>query len=342
VTDHPAPAAPPPSGGPPPTEAARVAGAAVAGDAPRGRASEGRIRISPRARAIAESQRIDVRTLVGTGPDGRIIERDVQQAVAARAAGAVQPAGVDSTAASAAPQPVSTPPARQIPSHAAAHMRGIIARRMLESLRTTAQLTLTTEVDMEETVRLRNEVGPELERRERVHVTYTDLIVRAAAVALREHQAINARWEGEGVHRLPEIHIGVAVALEEGLVVPVVRHADRASIPQISAAIRDLSERARGMRLRPDEMAGHTFTVTNLGMFDVDAFTPVLNLPEAAMLGVGRLHRRPVAAGDRAEIHTTMVLSLTFDHRVVDGAPAAQFLQRLKHILEHPYLLLLP
>jgi len=344
VTDVPAPAPLPSSGGPPRTEAAAAAGAAVAGDAPPGRAPEGRIRISPRARALVDSQRIDVRRLVGTGPDGRIIERDVQEAVAARAAGAVQPAGVDAdaTAASAALQPASAAPARQIPAHAAARMRGIIARRMLESLQTTAQLTLTTEVDMEETVRLRNEVGPELERRERVHVTYTDLIVRAAAVALREHQAINARWEGEGVHRLPDIHIGVAVALEEGLVVPVVRHADRASIAQISAAIRDLSERARSMRLRPDEMAGHTFTVTNLGMFDVDAFTPVLNLPEAAMLGVGRLHRRPVAAGDRAEIHTTMVLSLTFDHRVVDGAPAAQFLQRLKHILEHPYLLLLP
>jgi pyruvate dehydrogenase E2 component (dihydrolipoamide acetyltransferase) len=342
VTDVPAPA-PPPPGGLPPTEATRIDGAAAAGEAPRGRAPEGRIRISPRARALAESHRIDVRTLAGTGPDGRIIERDVQQAVAARAADAAQPVGVDFTAAaSAAPQPASAAPARQIPAHAAARMRGIIARRMLESLQTTAQLTLTSEVDMEETVRLRNEVGPELERREGVHVTYTDLIVRAAAVALREHQAINARWEGEGVHRVPDIHIGVAVALEEGLVVPVVRHADRASIAQISAAIRDLSERARSMRLRPDEMAGHTFTVTNLGMFDVDAFTPVLNLPEAAMLGVGRLHRRPVAVGDRAEIHTTMVLSLTFDHRVVDGAPAAQFLQRLKHILEHPYLLLLP
>jgi pyruvate dehydrogenase E2 component (dihydrolipoyllysine-residue acetyltransferase) len=330
--------------------AAGIVGAAPAGEAPRGRAAEGRIRISPRARALAESQRIDVRTLAGTGPDGRIIERDVQQAVAARAAGAAQQPGADSTAAasaaaqpaSAAPPPVSAPSARQVPAYAAAHMRGIIARRMLESLQTTAQLTLTTEVDMEELVRLRNEVGPELERREGAHVTYTDLIVRAAAVALREHQAINARWEGESVRRLSEIHIGVAVALEEGLVVPVVRHADRASIAQISAAIRDLSERARSMRLRPDEMTGHTFTVTNLGMFDVDAFTPVLNLPEAAMLGVGRLHRRPVAVGDRAEIHTTMVLSLTFDHRVVDGAPAAQFLQRLKHILEHPYLLLLP
>jgi pyruvate dehydrogenase E2 component (dihydrolipoyllysine-residue acetyltransferase) len=213
---------------------------------------------------------------------------------------------------------------------------------MLESLQTAAQLTLTTEVDMEEAVRLRNEVGPELERRDGARPTYTDLIVRAVAVALREHPAINARWEGEGVRRLAEIHVGVAVALDEGLVVPVIRHADRAPLGQISVALRDLSERARGMRLRPDEMQGHTFTVTNLGMFDVDAFTPVLNLPEAAMLGVGRLHRRPLALGDRVEIHTTAVLSLTFDHRVVDGAPAAQFLQRLKHILEHPYLLLLP
>jgi pyruvate dehydrogenase E2 component (dihydrolipoyllysine-residue acetyltransferase) len=311
-----------------------------------GRVSEARVRISPRARALAESQGIDVRTLAGTGPDGRIIERDVQQAMAARAERAPSPAGAavggTGPGAPAMPQPPAERPGRMTPAPAATRMRAIIARRMLESLQTAAQLTLTTEVDMEEAVRLRNEVGPELERRDGVRPTYTDLIVRAVAVALREHPAINARWEGEGVRRLAEIHVGVAVALDEGLVVPVIRHADRAPLGQISVALRDLSERARSMRLRPDEMQGHTFTVTNLGMFDVDAFTPVLNLPEAAMLGVGRLHRRPLALGDRVEIHTTAVLSLTFDHRVVDGAPAAQFLQRLKHILEHPYLLLLP
>ena len=123
---------------------------------------------------------------------------------------------------------------------------------------------------------------------------------------------------------------------------PVVRHADRATVVQLSSAIRELSERARTMRLRPDEMQGSTFTVTNLGMFEIDGFTPILNSPDAAILGVGRVHRRPVAVEDRVEIRPTMVLSLTFDHRVVDGAPAAQFLQRVKHILEHPYLLLLP
>ena len=326
----------------------------------------GRVKISPRARALADAQGVDVRSLAGTGPGGRVIERDVQQAIAARAAapagGAQRPAAQGAQAAgspgpqAAAPAPttVPSPPVRQVPqaapgpgpavapSAAAAKMRAIIARRMLESLQTTAQLTLTTEADMDEIERLRSEVGPELERREGVAVTYTDLIVRAVAVALREHPAVNARWEGEGVRRLPEIHIGVAVALDEGLVVPVVRNADRATLAQLSAAIRDLSERARAMRLRPEEMQGGTFTVTNLGMYDVDAFTPVLNPPEAGILGVGRLHRRPAAVGDRVEIRSGMVLSLTFDHRVVDGAPAAQFLQRTKFILEHPYLLLLP
>ncbi len=298
-----------------------------------------RVKISPRARALAEMHGIDVRALVGSGPGGRIVEHDVQTAVASRAAApSAAPAAVSPSPGAAGSATPTTPPSGPV----SARMRAIIAKRMMESLHTTAQLTLTTEVDMEETVRLRAEVGPELERREGVRVTYTDLITRAAAVALREHPGINARWDGEGIRRLSEIHIGVAVALDEGLVVPVVRHADRATLGQISAAVRDLSERVRTNRLRPEEMQGSTFTVTNLGMYDVDAFTPILNPPEAAILGVGRLHRRPVAVGDRAEIRSTMVLSLTFDHRVIDGAPAAQFLQRVKYILEHPYLLLLP
>ncbi len=325
--------APSPSAGPAAATASAAAGVAGPG---------ARFRISPRARALAGARGLDVRTLSGTGPGGRIVERDVQQALDAR--GASRPAAPAETAAGQrVPEPVArSRPAASTPSPAAARMRSIIARRMMESLQATAQLTLTTEADMAETVRLREEVGPELERREGVHVTYTDLVVRAAALALRDHPAVNAQWEGDGVRRLGEIHVGVAVTLDEGLMVPVIRHADRATLAQISAAVRDLSERARQMRIRPDELDAGTFTVTNLGMFEVDAFTPILNPPEAAILGVGRLHRRPVAVGDRVEIRPTMVLSLTFDHRVVDGAPAAQFLQRIKHILEHPYLLLLP
>ena len=303
-----------------PTEEGGSAGAAP-------RAAGERLRISPRARALAASRGLDVRVITGSGPGGRIVEQDVQQALAAR-----KPA---TPAAPASPSSASSAPV-------AARMRVIIARRMLESLHTTAQLTLTSEADMAEAVRLREEIAPELERRDGVSVTYTDLVVRAAALALRDHPALNARWEGDGPRRLDDINVGVATALDDGLVVPVVRNADRSTLSQISAAIRDLSGRARALRLRPEEMQGGTFTVTNLGMFEIDAFTPILNPPEAAILGMGRVHRRPAAAGDRVEIRPAMALSLTFDHRVVDGAPAAQFLQRIKHLLEHPYLLLLP
>lgn len=307
----------------------------------------GRLKISPRARTLAEMHGVDLRTVAGTGPGGRIVEADVRAAMTSRPAparGSSVTAPPPAAQAGGAPALHAAPSQAPLPSQApvATRRRAIIARRMMESLHTTAQLTLTTEVDMEDTVKLRGEVGPELERRDRVSLSYTDLIVRAAAIALREHPGINARWEGEGVRRLNEIHVGVAVALDEGLVVPVVRRADQMTLAQISAAVRDLSERARTNRLTPEEMQGGTFTVTNLGMYEVDAFTPVLNPPEPAILGVGRLHRRPVAVGDRVEIRPTLVLSLTFDHRVVDGAPAARFLRRVKQILEHPYLLLLP
>src|SRR5579859_33648 len=289
---------------------------------------DGRVRVSPRARVLAASHGVDLRALRGSGPDGRIIERDVQRALDAGARG---------TGAAAA-----VPAAPVVPAAVSARMRAVIARRMTESLQSTAQLTLTTEEDMAEASKLREEAGAELERRGGARPTFTDLIVRAAAIALRDHPRLNARWTGGGARLLPEIHVGVAVALDEGLVVPVIRHADRAALAEISAALRDLSERARTFRLAPAEMEGGTFTVTNLGMYDVDAFTPILNPPEAAILGAGRVHRRPVAVDDRVEVRPVMALSLTFDHRVVDGAPAAQFLQRVKHVLEHPYLLLLP
>ena len=312
--------------------AAQSAGAAVS-------VRDGRARVSPRARALAESHGIDLRSLLGSGPDGRIIERDVQRALEGAGPGAVSPAATVASGISAA-GPAGVRAA--MPPAVSARLRTIIARRMTASLREAAQLTLTTEADMAEAARLRDEVGAELERRGGARPTYTDLVVRAAAIALRDHPRLRGRWTGDGVRLIPDIHVGVAVALDEGLVVPVVRHADRATLAQISAAVRDLSERARTSRLKPEEMDGGTFTVTNLGMYDVDAFTPILNPPEAAILGVGRVHRRPVAVGERVEVRPVMALSLTFDHRVLDGAPAAQFLQRIKHVLEHPYLLLLP
>jgi len=329
------------------TDATAVRQAAAAAEP--GSAFPERIKISPRARALAAAHGIDAASLTGTGPGGRVLERDVEQAVAARgtpAAAGPSAAAVPSSVVPAAGQQAGGPSgATQTPDRAAvvgSRMRAIIAKRMTESLRSTAQLTLTTEVEMAEAARLREEIRPELERRDHVQVTYTDLVVRATALALRDHPAMNAQWEGEGIRRLPDVHIGVAVALDEGLIVPVIRNADRATLSQISAAVRDLSDRARSQRIRAEEVQGSTFTITNLGTFEIDAFTPILNPPEAAILGVGRVHRKPVAVGERVAIEPTMVLSLTFDHRVVDGAPAAKFLQRVKEILEHPYLLLLP
>jgi pyruvate dehydrogenase E2 component (dihydrolipoamide acetyltransferase) len=353
-----------------------ISAAASAGRTPAAQASEaitaamsgalaphdGRLRVSPRARALAASHGVDLRALRGTGPDGRIIERDVQRAIdvhraveaaagtaalAARAPAPVPPAAAGPSAGVGAPAAAAAPGTGAVRPTVSARLRSIIARRMTESLQGTAQLTLTTEADMAEAARMRDEVGAELERRGGARPAYTDLVVRAAALALRDHPRLNARWAGDGAQLLPDIHIGVAVALDEGLVVPVIRHADRSTLGQISAALRDLSERARTLKLKPEEMEGGTFTVTNLGMYEIDAFTPILNPPEAAILGVGRVHRRPAAAGEaagdhRIEVRPVMTLSLTFDHRVADGAPAAQFLQRVKHVLEHPYLLLLP
>jgi len=285
------------------------------------RESESKVQASPRARRLAEEHGIDLRTLTGTGPGGRIVEDDVRRAIAQR-----------EQAGAAAVEGATIP---------VAGMRGAIARRMMESIHGSAQVTLATEVDATELVRLRKRLGPELERQHGIHLTYTDLLVRAVAMALREHPRLNARWEEKAIRILPEVHIGVAVALEDGLVVPVVRNADRLGIVEISRLLAALSEKARAGRLTYEEMTGSTFTITNLGMYDIDVFTPIINPPEAAILGVGRIVEKPVAVEGRVEVRSMMTLSLTFDHRVVDGAPAARFLQRIKELVEDPYPLIL-
>lgn len=281
---------------------------------------EGKVQASPRARRLAEEHGIDLRTITGTGPGGRIVEEDVRRAIAQREQ--LREPVVEGTT---------------IP---VAGMRGAIARRMMESIHGSAQVTLATEVDATELVRLRKRLSPELERLHGVHLTYTDLLVKAVAIALREHPRLNARWEEKIIRILPEVHIGVAVALEDGLVVPVVRNADRLGIVEISRAIAALSEKARAGKLTYEEMTGSTFTITNLGMYDIDVFTPIINPPEAAILGVGRIVEKPVVVEGRVEVRSTMTLSLTFDHRIVDGAPAARFLQRVKELVENPYPLI--
>ena len=283
-----------------------------------------RLKASPLARRLAKEHGVDLGSIAGSGPDGRIVRDDVLQA------------------ASTAPEisAVEAPALQQAAEVIAMDgIRGIIAERMTLSLQTNASVTLHTEVDATAFVELRGMLNDKLQTRE-VSITYTDLLVKVVANALREHPRLNATLTDEGIHLLPEINIGVAVALEDGLVVPVVRNADRERLSDISTQVKDFAERARSSQLTPGELQGGTFTITTLGNFGIDAFTPIINPPESAILGVGRILKKPVAHEDEIVVRSMLTLSLTFDHRVVDGAPAAQFLQTVSGYIQDPYLLL--
>ena len=283
-----------------------------------------RLKASPLARRLAKEHGVNLSSIAGSGPDGRVVRDDVLQA------------------ASAAPEisAVETPALQQATEVIAMEgIRGIIAERMTLSVQTNASVTLHTEVDATAFVELRGMLNDKLQVRE-VSITYTDLLVKVVANALREHPRLNATLTDEGIHLLSEINIGVAVALEDGLVVPVVRDADKERLSEISTQVKDFAERARSNQLTPGELQGGTFTITNLGNFGIDAFTPIINPPESAILGVGRILKKPVVHNDEIVIRSMLTLSLTFDHRVVDGAPAAQFLQTVSGYIQDPYLLL--
>ena len=283
-----------------------------------------RLKASPLARRLAKEHGVDLTAIAGSGPEGRVVRDDVLQ-----------------VASSVPEAPVVQTPALQQASEVIAMdgIRGIIAERMTLSLQTNASVTLHTEVDVTGLVELRGMLNDKLQARE-VSITYTDLLVKVVANALREHPRLNATLTDEGIHLLPEINIGVAVALEDGLVVPVVRNADKERLSEISTQVKDFAERARGNQLTPGELQGGTFTITNLGNFGIDAFTPIINPPESAILGVGRILKKPVVHEDEIVVRSMLTLSLTFDHRVVDGAPAAQFLQTVSGYIQDPYLLL--
>ena len=279
-----------------------------------------RLKASPLARRLAKEFGLDLTSISGSGPDGRIVRDDVLQATDEI------PAHVFRTEAASEVIELSG-------------IRKIIAERMTMSVQTNASVTLHTEVDATTLVELRGMFNEELQKRE-VSLTYTDLLVKIVAIALQEHRPLNATLTDEGIHLLADINIGVAVALEEGLVVPVVRDADKIGLAAISEQVKTLAEKARNNQLTPGELQGGTFTLTNLGNFGVDAFTPIINPPECAILGIGRIVKKPVVHNDEIVIRSMLTLSLTFDHRVVDGAPAAQFLQTVSQYIQNPYLLL--
>jgi pyruvate dehydrogenase E2 component (dihydrolipoamide acetyltransferase) len=265
--------------------------------------------VAPRARRLAKELGVALESVVGSGPGGRITEEDVTSAKAASAQGGEERPTGETVAMTG--------------------MRAAIAQRMQNSLQTTAQLTLTRTVDVTNLVELRNGI-PE------PRPTFTDLIVRAAALALTQHRRLNSVLEGDQIRLLPGIHIGIATALDEGLVVPVVRHADRKSATEIAIESARLVDRVRRRRFSVDDVTGATFTVTSLGGQGIDAFTPIINPPEAAILGLGRVTDHPARNGDSLVWRKATILSLTIDHRVIDGAPAAAFLQTVSELLEHP------
>jgi pyruvate dehydrogenase E2 component (dihydrolipoamide acetyltransferase) len=289
--------------------------------------------VTPRARMVAGDLGVELAGIKGTGPGGRILERDVLARAPAAPAAAPAPA---SPPPAAAPVPTPAVPATLLPL---AGIRRTIAERMLKSQQTVAEVTITSEVDMAEVVKLRGQIGVEWEKQHGFRPSYTDVIVKAVARALREHPKLNSTLTDQGIQLHSEINVGIGVALDDGLIVPVVRNADQKSLVDVSRAVRDLGERARTNQLTRDDVGGGTFTISNLGTFGVETFTPIINLPECAILGVGRIVERAVVREGQLVARPTMWLSLTFDHRIVDGAPAAQFLGRVRQLLESPYLL---
>ena len=305
-------------------EAALQAPAAPAAVSPQS-AGE-RVPVVPAARRLARENDIDLATVAGSGPQGRILIEDVEAAIAARSA----------PAAAASPEPTA---GGVVPLTG---IRGAVATRMLQSIQTTAQVTLTTEAIVTEATQLRRGLSRHQAEEAGGNIGPLPVVVKATAEALRRHPRMNAiettSADGQAqVQMLSEINIGLAVALDEGLVTPVIRGADGKSLAQLAAENRDLAARTREGRTRPEEITGGTFTITNLGANDIDGFTPIVNPPQVGILGVGRVVEKPVIANGEIAKGETMFLSLTFDHRVIDGAPAAEFLQTVKRLLEDPW-----
>lgn len=283
--------------------------------------AEERIKASPLARRLAREHGVDLAALTGTGPEGRITKEDVE-AYLARTAGA-------------APAAPPTPPLRteEVPL---GRPRRTVAQRMVEAKGPVPHFYVTVEIRMDAALDLRRQLNAALG--EKV-VSVNDLVVKAAALALRAFPNLNASYRGETVLRYGEVHVGVAVDRPEGLIVPVIRHADRKGLVAIAREARDLAERARSGRLRPEELEGGTFTVSNLGMFEVESFAAIINPPQAAILAVGTALPRAVVDGGQVRAAHVMKATLSADHRVTDGAEAARYLAELRRLLETPLLL---
>jgi pyruvate dehydrogenase E2 component (dihydrolipoamide acetyltransferase) len=296
----------------------------------------GKVRATPVARRLAAETGIDLAQVKGRGPRGRIHKADVL-AFVERQPAVVEP-GV--AAVPVAPLRVPLPDARKKEVVPLAGPRKIIADRMAYSAFTAPHITLSLRVDMSEAARLRAQLLDPLRARTGQRLSFTAILARAVAAVLPRHPYLNASLDGEEIVLWDDVHLGIAMSVDDYLIVPVVREAQNKNLEQIVTDLGDLTERARTKRLVPSEMAGSTFTISNLGMFGVESFTAIVNPPESAILAVGKIVDTPVAAGEGIVLRPMMCLTICVDHRVVDGAAAARFLAELKDTLENPYLLI--
>jgi pyruvate dehydrogenase E2 component (dihydrolipoamide acetyltransferase) len=295
----------------------------------------GRLKASPLARKLAAEKGIDIRKVAGSGDGGRIVRRDVDGFVPAAAAAPTAAPVAAAPAAASAPTAVVTGQEGYVDTPNT-QMRKVIARRLSESLYSAPHFFLTMEITMDNAMVARaqmNEVSP-------VKISFQDMLIKASAMALRKHPAVNSSWMGDFIRTYSHVHIGSAIALPDGLIVPVVRFADQKSLSQIAADAKELYDKARQKKIQPNEFSGNTFTISNLGMMDIDEFTAIINPPDSAILAVGRISEKVVRKGDGFGVINVMKVTLSCDHRSVDGAVGAAFLQTLKKYMENPVTML--
>lgn len=313
-------AAPAPAPAPAPAAAPAPAPVATASD-------DGRLKASPLARKMAEDRGIDLGRVQGSGDGGRIVKRDV-----------------DGFNPALAPTPQAAPAAVTPSAHLeesyteerVSQMRKTIARRLTDSKFTAPHFYLTVEIDMDNAIASRKQINELPDTK----VSFNDMVIKAVAMSLRKHPAVNSAWMGDTIRRNNHVHIGVAVAVDEGLLVPVVRFADSKSFTQIGAEVRELAGKARDKKLQPSEWEGNTFTISNLGMFGIDEFTAIVNPPDSCILAIGGISQKPVVKNGEIVPGNIMKVTMSCDHRVVDGATGAQFLQTFKQYMEQPVAML--
>ena len=297
-----------------------------------------RVFVSPLAKRMAKQAGIDLSTIKGSGPNGRIVKADLDKAGSAPAAAA--PAAQAAAPKPAAPAPVITAPHKKIPNSS---MRKVIAKRLLESKQTVPHFYVTTNIEIDALLKLRAELNAKSpkEGAGAFKLSVNDMVIKACAVALRRHPMVNSTYTEEAIIQYDDVDISIAVAIPDGLITPIIRKADALGLAAISNSMKDLGSRAKAGKLKPEEFQGGGFSISNLGMFGVSEFSAIINPPQAAILAVGAGEKRAVVKGDNIVIATVMTVTLSSDHRVVDGALGAEFLATLKSIIEEPLSLML-